>query len=1829
MKVSRNNKRRLPSTFITWILLTGLFIIPLFTFVQPTWSQPPWWDSAWNFRKSITLNHTLVKADLVNFPILLDIIDSDLKGKTQLNGNDIIFTINNNSLNREIELFNRSTGHLVAWVKLPLLSSTADTELHMYYGNPSAPKPPSSATVWDSNFKMVQHLEELTGTRFDSTANGNNATAIGTVTKASSGKIDGADVFGSGYERVPAGFLPISAITVELWMKPISYSTTIYTKFINTGPSTINGIYGSQTVKTADRWTFGLSWDSGSKKFSTGDFSPNYAWTHLALTWNGTFCIAYLNGAKIKNGTYSGSPDWNGMPLYLGSSFNGAESFRGAIDEVRISDAARSAAWLQTEYNIQKDTTEFHTVGTEEAQSSAPLIFENPPNEATEVYTNPTLSVNVIDPADRNMTIIIKERISSTWVTLKTYENASDGTYSANATQMRSLGTTYYWGAYVNNGETWTNRTFTLTTTAKTLRQKWVAQSLPRGVSGVLAADINHDGKDEVIHAGKSGVVVLDGTAGTKIWSLNDSSLGDHAQAQMADLDNDGNLEILVSLESPAGLLVLRANNGSTYWRVTGLGKETYCSPVVFDIDGNGHPTIFFASTDVTRGLDGTGRLTALSYDGKILRQTFVWRPCSGGLSIADTDGDGEFELYVGDRYMYLNDPVWGDNDYGKGVQSYWARNLTLRWYRPEVFCSSQKPMIADVNKDGKLDVIIGDLNGGVAVLNSTDGSVIRMSIGIPNNAPTHYQPSIYDIDGDGNLEMMMADPHNTTSDDLVVWDLVKWQVDARIYIGKCFYGPQVADVNGDGLMEIIACNYRSIFIIDKNYRIIDGIAGLSGEVSYGDEVRNIDGIAGLSGTLDYGVVQDIDGDGYSELIVSTQSGSLYAFDTPARRPEPRSRTEVQFYSEFRRGAAEYVQPQGGPAPLISSPNPPNLATGMPLSPFELQFTLTDYQYDPMNFTVTINPNIGSDSKINVANGRYSLLINNLSPSITYSWTVTATDGTHTRNATYTFTTKSISPWWKGDWTYRKAITIDHTKVSGNPSNIPVLINITDSNLANKAQTDGDDIAFTDANTGKLSHEIELYNSTNGHLIAWVNVPQLSSTTDTTIFMYYGCSSASNQQNRTAVWDSNFVMVQHFEELSGTRFDSTSYGNNAVPSGTVTKASPGKIDGADLFDTNVYERIQQGFLPTSAITIELWLKPTSYSTTTWTKFINTGPTTTRGISGGQTSKTADSWSMGLSCDSATKSFNIGSFASSYTWNHIVITWDGSYCYAYRNGAKIKEGAMTGTPDWQGKPLYLASNYVNSEFFRGAIDEARVSNIARSAAWVQTSYNSQKDPSLFYTVGSEETIPQEPAVFTPSPADKATNVPLSLSELSFNLIEPQGNLMNYVVTTTPDIGSGSGTNVSNGRYAVALSDLSYSTTYRWHVNVTDGTYWTNMTYTFTILPSEQPTQDDPILTINGGNLVCYNQSTYDPDDSKVTNIYHWYRNGTTTTNLQLPFNTNSTTTTKDYSGYNNNGIIVRGAQWTSNGKVGGAYQFNRGLIQVPGTSSLDGGGSWPELTVEHWIYLTALQSNTRTIARIPSYEIGISGNKLFASIWVATGSPAMSGLNKISSSTTLQLNTWYHVVLTYKSGMALTLYINGVQDASKTLITGNIQPSGSNPLYIGWFDYFKGMIDEVAIYPKSLSPQQVYQRFLDSKDGLSSSSANAAQETKTGETWRCEVTPNDSHQDGATKTSNTITIGINNPPTAKNLAITPTSPKTNDNLTAGYTYFDPEGNAESGTEIRWYKNGILQPLLNDTLTVSASLTGKGETWSFTVKPRDGTTFGDLKTSPTVTIQNTPP
>ncbi|MHA2224197.1 MAG: hypothetical protein ACXAC8_03260 [Candidatus Hodarchaeales archaeon] len=128
-------------------------------------------------------------------------------------------------------------------------------------------------------------------------------------------------------------------------------------------------------------------------------------------------------------------------------------------------------------------------------------------------------------------------------------------------------------------------------------------------------------------------------------------------------------------------------------------------------------------------------------------------------------------------------------------------------------------------------------------------------------------------------------------------------------------------------------------------------------------------------------------------------------------------------------------------------------------------------------------------------------------------------------------------------------------------------------------------------------------------------------------------------------------------------------------------------------------------------------------------------------------------------------------------------------------------------------------------------------------------------------------------------------------------------------------------------------------------------------------------------------------------------------------------------------------------------------------------------------------------------------------------------------------------------------------------------------------------------------------------------------------TSKGEEWHFKVRPKDGVEFGAwASCSSNVTIG-NTAPTASSLSISPTDPKTSNELSAVYIYADDDSDTESGTEFEWYKDGVLQIALT-AVTVPASYTSRGDEWHFKVRSSDSIDYSQWISCPTnVTIVNT--
>ena len=210
-----DSQERLKNKFLTDVQISGIVD-----------TANPWWNITFNYRKPLTVNSSMVADNLINFPVLVDIVDENLKDNVlQSNGNDIAFMDSTNTvqLNHQIELFDENTGHLVAWVNVSSISSSTNTLFYMYYGNATCPNQQNVLETWDSDFVMVNHMNETSGPLLDSTVNNNDGTCFNGVNQSATGVMDGGywfDGFNDYITVSSSDSLNVTEmLTVEGWVK--------------------------------------------------------------------------------------------------------------------------------------------------------------------------------------------------------------------------------------------------------------------------------------------------------------------------------------------------------------------------------------------------------------------------------------------------------------------------------------------------------------------------------------------------------------------------------------------------------------------------------------------------------------------------------------------------------------------------------------------------------------------------------------------------------------------------------------------------------------------------------------------------------------------------------------------------------------------------------------------------------------------------------------------------------------------------------------------------------------------------------------------------------------------------------------------------------------------------------------------------------------------------------------------------------------------------------------------------------------------------------------------------------------------------------------------------------------------------------------------------------------------------------------------------------------------------------------------------------------------------------------------------------------------------
>ena len=262
-------------------------------------------------------------------------------------------------------------------------SFDTNTVIKAYYGNANPPAVTAS-DVWSNGYLGVWHLGAA-----GNTTQRNSATNAFDLTRAAAdaGKVDlsvsdGAIGGAVGFNRDDTKKGALTAedpndvlagsddITVEAWIYPMAVDAdnnrAILAKRIAYGAQTTFYIYANKSRDGVPNMTVATGPDNGTTVYPAGPTTafapPLNAWTHVACTRTGdnaklTYYLGGTNALATTAGGVGSLYKGAGYPFVVGNDKSTIGSaYPGNIDEVRISNVARSADWVRATRDCVQET---------------------------------------------------------------------------------------------------------------------------------------------------------------------------------------------------------------------------------------------------------------------------------------------------------------------------------------------------------------------------------------------------------------------------------------------------------------------------------------------------------------------------------------------------------------------------------------------------------------------------------------------------------------------------------------------------------------------------------------------------------------------------------------------------------------------------------------------------------------------------------------------------------------------------------------------------------------------------------------------------------------------------------------------------------------------------------------------------------------------------------------------------------------------------------------------------------------------------------------------------------------------------------------------------------------------------------------------------------------------------------------------------------------------------------------------------------------------------------------------------------------------------------
>jgi uncharacterized repeat protein (TIGR01451 family) len=268
------------------------------------------------------------------------------------------------------------------------------------------------------------------------------------------------------------------------------------------------------------------------------------------------------------------------------------------------------------------------------------------------------------------------------------------------------------------------------------------------------------------------------------------------AAIAIGDFNLDG-IADLVTANSSGNVSILLGNGNGTFHAYATYPAATQASGVaVGDFNGDGKPDL--AVTDQTNG-----GVDILLGNGTGSFQSPVFYATGNGpvaVAVGDFNGDGIADLAVANAGSVISVSVL----LGVGDGTFQPALVTTISWTPNTLA------VADVNGDGKADLVVSSSEGyTVALLGNGNGTFNSAFLGYGGAYAT-----VGNLSGQGNPEIVESD---STSLTVIQYQSNSFETIASYTLPAAATGLSIADVNGDGKLDVIAMTGTSLLVLFGN----------------------------------------------------------------------------------------------------------------------------------------------------------------------------------------------------------------------------------------------------------------------------------------------------------------------------------------------------------------------------------------------------------------------------------------------------------------------------------------------------------------------------------------------------------------------------------------------------------------------------------------------------------------------------------------------------------------------------------------------------------------------------------------------------------------------------------------------------------------------------------------------------------------------------------------------------------------------------------------------------------------------------------------------------